>query len=437
MSEKYTAPKKVAVLSTITPTVESARAHKFEYRNLQSAVNDYTLQESAMQDIFWNSDEDSLDEDQSAQQLAQYFMLKSADRLNNKTDSPISRQLWSDRYTEASIEYYGAPNKELARKLIATQVGDILANSRGNDVDEELSGHLQQLAEKFNIDVGSTVERDAPFSTAALEVGHFLDAEFSDVYDALELNEAPDRIDMSDLADRFERAVSVLAEKKDIAWAEWVVDRNDVKDQLSVMPAAKKIVVGMKRADVSPEECKGLFTHEVLLHAQKAVNGSKVSKEFGSGLPGYLDAEEGQGVFLEYAVTGKVPEKNIDRYVDISLALGMIDGKKRTRNELIDFATTRALIRNELRSERIPDEDVLKSVYAHVNRIYRGSLGNEYVGVFTKDIAYHKGFLEMGEYISNELISGRSIKEIMIYLLSGKFDPTNRKHIAAIEQGVL
>ena len=75
-------------------------------------------------------------------------------------------------------------------------------------------------------------------------------------------------------------------------------------------------------------------------------------------------------------------------------------------------------------------EDIEKEVYAHVNRIYRGSLGDESIGIFTKDISYHKGFVEMGRYMQAQIDNGKSIEEVLDFLLTGKFDPTNMQHIA-------
>ena len=97
----------------------------------------------------------------------------------------------------------------------------------------------------------------------------------------------------------------------------------------------------------------------------------------------------------------------------------------------------RAIMRNEKSEQKKTESDLVKEVYAHVNRIYRGSLGNEHVGVFTKDISYHKGFIEMARYIQAQVEDGKSVSDIMTFLLSGKFDPTNSKHIEYISSVML
>lgn len=179
---------------------------------------------------------------------------------------------------------------------------------------------------------------------------------------------------------------------------------------------------------MSPESMKGLFSHEVLVHALRAVNDDRAGGEFETGLPGYLDADEGLGIFVEYAATGKVPDKIIDRYVDIAYALGMIDGVQHTRQVLLNIAGERAIRRNELSDQQKTPEEIETSLYSHVNRIYRGSRGDEHIGIYTKDIVYYVGFMKIGDFIASELEPGKPIDEIMRYLLSGRFDPSMDSH---------
>lgn len=45
-------------------------------------------------------------------------------------------------------------------------------------------------------------------------------------------------------------------------------------------------------------ELNGLFAHEILVHGLSAVNGGKLDPKLATGLPGYLEIQEGIGVFL-------------------------------------------------------------------------------------------------------------------------------------------
>jgi len=386
---------KVLVLGPITPSADSAKSERLIYPKLQPAVEKHRPYERARMARFWQTEEGSLDEHAAAQQLAMQYMLMGAHALTFSADP----ELWSQRYTQATSEIYGLPEPKLAQQLWREQQND--------------SGEVEE-----------------PFKAVAERVGEFLDSKYASVFAALNIDiVSSESIGPDGIASKFEAAIAVLAQEHDSDWAEWTVERNDEKDSLSVVAGSKKILVGMRRANVQPQQLKALFAHEVLVHGLRGVNGQKTSKELGNGLPGYLDAEEGFGVFVEYAVSGKISEKNVDRYIDIAYALGQIDGMQHTRQELIDHAMKRATKRNDKAEQKKAPEDLAKEVYAHVNRIYRGSLGNEHVGVFTKDISYHKGFIEMARYIQEQVESGNTIDDIIAFLSSGKFDPTNSRHV--------
>lgn len=387
---------KVLVLGPITPSSDSARSEKLDYPKLEPAVEKHRPYERVRMDKFWQAEEGSLTEHEAAQQLAMQYMLMGSLALTRS----LNPEVWSRRYTQATSEIYGLPEPDLAKELWLEQSGD-------------------------------KKEVEIPFQDAAEKVGEFLNEKYASVFAALDIDtSSTEAISPSSIAERFEAALAVLAEEHDSDWSEWTIERNDEKDSLSVVAGSKKILVGMHRASVQPQQLKALFAHEVLVHGLRGVNGQKVSKELGTGLPGYLDAEEGLGVFVEYAISGKISEKNIDRYVDVAYALGQIDGNEHTRQELVDHAMERAIARNDKAEQKKTHEDLEKEVYAHVNRIYRGSLGNEHVGVFTKDISYHKGFIEMGRYVQSQIDSGKTIDEVMAFLSSGKFDPTNQRHTA-------
>jgi len=399
-AEKHKIPK-VLVLGTIAPSSESAKSDMLEYNNLTPAVERHRPYEYERMHQFWDAEPGSLEEQEKASQLAMQYMLMGSQALMN-AGTEENRKLWSDRYTQATTELYGTPDSDIARKLFESRV--------------------------------SGQEKDQPFYEIARGVGQYLEDKYFDVYAALDIDTSheSDAIDIVSVADRFEAALNVLKANHDEAWNEWTIEREDEKDSLSVVAGSKKIIVGMRRASMSATQLKGLFSHEVLVHGLRGVNGSKRTPELGTGLPGYLDAEEGLGVFVEYAVTGEVPDKIVDRYIDVAYAAGAIDGEKHTRKELLEYALNRAVKRNKASDHQKSMEDITKEVYAHVNRIYRGSLGNEHVAVFTKDIAYYKGFIDMGIYISAELDQGKTISSVVDYLMSGKFDPMNKQHAEMI-----
>lgn len=426
----------VLILTPITPTVESARADQLEYQKLLPAVQKYAVDERGRQAKFWDSEQDSLEEEDAARQLAAQYLLMTSVKLTQDAALPASKQLWSDRYTRATSELWGIPETSLAKELIGAQAAQLLDSSRAKGVDHELVNHMSELLDRFGINIEVSETAKPEFAEVAGQIGNALKNKYAHAFQALDLDNAPKRINPESIADRLQKAKLILARDYDNDWNEWTIVRDNDKDQLSIIPQDKQIIVGMNRADASPQELEGLFSHEILVHVIRSLNGYKKSYELATGLPGYLDNEEGLGVFFQYATTGEVPPLNIDRYVDIALALGQIDGIPKSRHELIDFVMTRALIRNEQASSHLrkSDADIQKAVFAHVNRIYRGTLGNEYIGVFTKDILYHKGFIDMGRYITAELKAGKSPELLIEFLQQGKFDPTKSKHLEYLQE---
>lgn len=384
-------------LKAITPTPQSSRSEQLEYGNLLREVETQRPFETARMRDFWDAEPDSLEERKVAHALARQYMLMGSLALQ-RAGTAEAKATWSDRYTQATSEIYGTPEASMARKLWDGQEhGEAI--SMGPEV-ELVAGQLKDYLERTYASVYEVLERDLP--------------------------EAP--LSAAEIADRFEAALALLASDYDEAWAEWSIDRNEEKDSLSISGAEKTIIVGMHRARMKPENLRGLFSHELLVHALRSVNGWKSSDELGKGLSGYLDLEEGLGTFVEYAINGEVSQKNVDRYVDISYALGQIDGVQHSRAELLEHAMRRANKRNEATGSKTDPEDIEKEVYAHVNRIYRGSLGDEHIGIYTKDMMYLKGFLDIAEYIASEVESGKSIDQVMEYVMLGKFDPTNQAH---------
>ncbi len=128
-----------------------------------------------------------------------------------------------------------------------------------------------------------------------------------------------------------------MTDNNDPEWSEWQVVSTD-GTSLSVEASDRKIKIASRRESASPKDARALLAHELLVHALRGKNGYKTGdKKLATGLAGYLDAEEGLGVLAEEAVNGQLPDKAYDRYVDIALALGTVDGVQRTRKEMFEI----------------------------------------------------------------------------------------------------
>jgi hypothetical protein len=140
-----------------------------------------------------------------------------------------------------------------------------------------------------------------------------------------------------------------------------------------------------------------------------------------TGLPSYLEAEEGLGILAEEAVNGVLPAKAYDRYVDIALAFGSVDGVQRTHHEVFQISLARQIVRAHAKGtfNEADLPSLAGKVWGHVDRIYRGGRGDNLgskQAIFSKDIAYYVGYKQMAKYISGQIDSGKSADEVFRYL---------------------
>jgi hypothetical protein len=365
-------------------------------------------------------------------------LLYLAARINDPETPTEQIQGWTDAFTDKSIEIWGKPDEKFAADLLREQMLELsaLADSHPHEYRELLSAAsaLGLPTEVEQSDAPSYRER---FKKVADQVGEYMKRKYGAVFDALDLDQFNDReMTAADMADAVERGIAELA-KTNPVWSTWQVIRDEEKAQFNVEGSDFTITVGMKRNSATREEFQALFAHEVLRHAMAATNGSLLDYELQKGLPEYLSWEEAVGVLKEYALTGIMPEKIVNRYIDISVALGdLTDNSRQPRRALQRFAMAREKLRNAAlpMDKQSTDATIEKDVKTHINRIYRGTLGDdEHVGVMTKDYVYMGGLPEVCQYIEDELAAGKTIDEIMEYIDSGKFNPTKQSNRDYVE----
>jgi hypothetical protein len=122
--------------------------------------------------------------------------------------------------------------------------------------------------------------------------------------------------------------------------------------------------------------------------------------------------------------------------------VGVVNGMRVDRNKLFLFVASRNVIKvmAEGLKEGVDPKVLQKKVHVsqkealiHVNRIYRGSPGGEYSGVFTKDHVYFKGMIEMSRYIAEKIGQGADMGQLFDYLMQGKFNPLDNVQVDYLE----
>lgn len=414
------------ILGAITPNQDAVDADVLSYPYLRNALQSHNLPSFLLHNfptLFHK--QAPLDTERWRENLHTAYLLTAVYRLQRAWTLP-EKLFWSAQITASSSKLYGRPLSGEVSKLAHDELRyfEHLAEDYPTHKEffEPVLRAYQSLV-KQRIEIHPTIEvrywellRDVKRLVVAAEEEVFA------VFDDLAPHE---KLLPEQIAKKFGQALDVL-KTRDPAWQRWKVVMNGT-GKLCVDTKKYSIVVGRRRVPLPASELPGLFAHEVLVHAGRKVRGFQHSRELADGLPGQIIAEEGLGVLLESAVNGQVSRKVKDRYVDIALAMGAGRRRPLTRSELFVFCYSRAVLRAAADGEELMLDIIEKSVWEHVNRIYRGSLGNHYVGVFTKDIAYYKGFIKIAKFLERKRIEGK-LETGLTYVMQGKFDPTIKIH---------
>jgi hypothetical protein len=407
---------------------------KIVYSNLESIALEARAKDAPLWHRFLETEEGSVLEESYARKLAIGYLVLSGLRLQ-QTNSE-NQQLISDRMTQASKELYGEPEAGEFQWLIQTKIDEFSGYQDNPQVDQDrnqkilalLQGHLTADESSRGVD---RAEQTKGREVAAKKLVEALMVQFADALAVFDEFEPDIKHAAKNYLPAFIKAVSVLGEAEPI-WHTWKVNPAD-RATFASDARTRTIQFGMNHKPMTPLVAKGKFCHEVLVHSLRAVNGSKTSDSMMQyGMPNFLDAEEGLSVFVEYGITGEISIGRSDRYVDFGLALGSSNTTPVTRSKLQELYVNREIVRRQAKGEVVNEEVIQADGWKSVNRIFRGALDNDVIAVNTKDLAYYRGLKIIGDYVDEALKDGVNINELLNFLLRGKFDPTNKRHVALV-----
>lgn len=418
------------ILGAITPSYNAIDADELSYPNLAKTLGLYSLP-GVLRSGNLFSKGDSLKSKMLREDIAVAYFLTAAYRLQ-KAWTPPSKIFWSNQLTLTSVKLFGRPLSGEVAKLAHDELRyfERIAEqfpAQRDFFDPVLRAYGSLV--KQRIEVYPSIE--VKYGDLLRQVRELYNDQYHDVLKIFDEHVYGELLQPAEVANQFAGALEEL-KIIDPTWNGWKVSM-DGGAKLRVNAVKRSIVVGRKRAPISTKEIKGLFAHEVLIHAFRSIEGRKYASDLALGLPGYTVAEEGLGVLVESAINGQLSPKIKDRYVDIALALGSGRRRPLSRNELFEFCYSRAVIRSIVNGEDVSLDLLESTVWEHVNRIYRGSLGNHYVGVFTKDVAYYKGFVKIARYLERRS-KKIGLQATFEYLMRGKFDPTNPLHSERVQK---
>lgn len=354
---------------------------------------------------------------------------------------PRNRRQLAAWFTASAIDAYGAPDVTEAARLITEEYEQLLLLRGKRGISQRQLARLLRAYAPIvrtapsNTDTATIMIAVAARRQAALQgYGEAIRATYQPLFDLVELHPRAS-YDPVDIYAVFERCMDWL-KAQDVRWSEW---RLEMKPQasLSVNAEERTITVASQREAALPSEVVGLIAHELLVHALRGHNGAQTGDPaLAATPPEAVDAEEGLGILTEEAVTGHFPEKARDRYIDIALALGVVDGQRVGRQRLSRLYYARQVIREQVAGRTVDRKRLRQRTQRHIDRICRFSVGSSLAlaatPVSTRDCTYYKGYQRLADYVMQQIEQGVPAVELFRYLSSAKFDPTNPEHLSRL-----
>jgi hypothetical protein len=428
----------VKVIEAIKPA-NSGTGEVLRYDALIRDTASYDETSAARAAQFWDSEPDSLEESSAARQCALEFLLKTSVKVVESTER--NHDLWADRFTKSSIEIYGQPDPDEAARLMAEEFSLWQDLKGSKDFSQTHLDFLIRNYEPILLDRPEAFDPD-PNREKQKEAIKLYGQAVLEQYQPLftMVDEANTRyFTPRQLKWLFDDQLTWMYLNDSTDWGDWKTLLSTGKN-VSVDRFDRFFKIGKDREPATVKETKGLTGHELLIHALRCKNGYAFGdKLLATGMNGYLDVEEGLGILTEEGINGELPPRASRRYSDIALALGSLDGRQRSRDEIFQVSYAREMIRQQVTGDfkRTKLHELETESRGYTDRIYRGGRGEslgERQAIFTKDIAYHVGYKQMAAYITRQLASGKTAREVFDYLSLGKFDPENQQHVAHLDK---
>jgi len=412
-------------------------ALKYDKANIKASLGLRSKQPDAWAE-FLASDPDSLEEQEAARNLTKIFTGISASQLMGTTKNDDKTNKIEEWFTQQSIVLYGTQDPDDTKKVMTNDLAILNQPGASKYILKKDLDKLLAIYENLGIETRNNktkkLQFDERMSVSDIEFRNIILSEFGFVLDYFDFNKMYTSDELKDVTKQILKYLQSI----DKRWNDW---RATVKKDgsMSVSTYDKELKIGMKRASSIGIEAAASLIHELAAHIKRSINGeSSGDKDLQHGLAEYIEFEEGFGCYIEYLVTGYIPNKISNRQIAASLALGQLgDGRKYDRNEIYEVLALRTKLLMQSKGKVEPE--VIKAKEKEVrtlviDRFFRGGRGVEPVmPVYTRDVMYARGFEEVRKYIKNQSKRGVSLGELYEFLMSAKFDPTRIDHLYKLE----
>ena len=337
----------------------------------------------------------------------------------HSASSEEDKQKIAEAYKGLNIETYGEPDEGTYRSLLGEKLNCVRNKNltgKADDLRKELFGMVNfkpgmDIPERFRPS-DETVEwmHSVAESLYGGMLSHIPNEQ--EEFDPYELQKI--------FTDIIEEEFNGLNDSEGYAGAAegWAVSVEKATS-VNVKSSEKRIVIpdnGMMR---SRKKVENLIVHEIGIHMLRSITGGETDMlPLRSGLSDYYDAEEGLGVVMEQALSGKFTERGVDHYITAGLAY--FDNKD--FRDAFEVKWRLSLLDSVEDGGEINDEQIAKAKKTAFTQTLRSFRGTNDMPLF-KDLSYYNGSVEVWRYL--ESIKGDDF--LLSLLLAGKVN-TSKKH---------
>lgn len=339
----------------------------------------------------------------------------------NNAKSEEEKEAVAEKYRHLNIESYGEPDEDIYRSLLGEKLNTIHSKKLTGKADE-LRKELFDMVD-FDPDVDIS-ERFRPSD----ETVEWMHSVAESLYGGM-LSHIPNEQEEFDPYELQKIFTNIIEEEfnndsKGYAGAAegWTVSVEKATS-VNVKSSEKRIVIpdnGMMR---SRKKVENLVVHEIGIHMLRSITGGETDMlPLRSGLSDYYDAEEGLGVVMEQALSGKFAERGVDHYITAGLAY--FDNKD--FRDAFEVKWRLSLLDSVEDGGEINDEQIEKAKKTAFTQTLRSFRGTNDMPLF-KDLSYYNGSVEVWRYL--ESIKGDDF--LLSLLLAGKVNTSadNRRVI--------
>lgn len=322
------------------------------------------------------------------------------------------KQKIAESYKGLNIETYGEPDEGTYRSLLSEKLNCVCNKNltgKADDLRKELFGMVD-----FDPDV-DIPERFRPSD----ETVEWMHSVAESLYGGM-LSHIPNEQEEFDPYELQKIFTDIIEEEfnndsKGYAGAAegWTVSVEKATS-VNVKSSEKRIVIpdnGMMR---SRKKVENLVVHEIGVHMLRSITGGETDMlPLRSGLSDYYDTEEGLGVVMEQALSGKFTERGVDHYITAGLA--HFDNKD--FHEAFEIKWRLSLLGSVDDGSEVSDGQIVKAKKTAFTQTLRSFRGTNDMPLF-KDLSYYNGSVEVWRYL--ESVKGDDF--LLSLLLAGKLN---------------